>query len=335
MSITKEEIDEVMKEFGSIEEVVIIQEKNSKTPRGFGFVIFDTYNGAAAACKRKHIKFNNYRDRDIEVKPAMSVDEMKSVRGGGGGGGRDSGRWREDRERSSRRYNDRGDRDHRYSDDYRYSDSYNRYLGSESGRGGGDVGSAGGYRDREPLYNYPDYGSSTGYGMDRYGGSGDYRSTYRPPPPDSGSGGGTYGEYTSSSAYGPGPGPGLYESSGSRDYLSAGSRGYGSEPVGEYGSGPGSFGTRPEGYGSDLGGGGYGAGYGGYSSNRGGSGIGPIKSHDRPLLPSRGPLNSDGRDGPYGGMGISPGGGGYGSGTGSARIPPGGGGSHGYHPYKR
>ncbi len=328
LTITEKEVEDMMIEFGSIEEVVIIKEKNSDTPRGFGFVIFKDLESARRAIKKKHIK---YKERDIEVKPAQSVDEMKHTERRRGRsdhrdnydrGDRYDDLYYEDREHSPQRVDHQyGSRSHDYHSMGGSGESYmggreplypsyqsefdNRSYGSMKPLGGIDS-RLGGYTNEHNRYDM-----STGHMGGPASGLGDYSNSRTG---GYGSGPKYYG--TGSEVYGPNPGvygsnPGVYGSgsgvygSGSGEYGSL-LGGYGSaHPSGEYGSNtyggsdPGRYGSRSGGFSGGM-----------------GSGVGPVRSHNVPS--NRG--IAEGRPGPYGGMGIHPS-----SGT-----------THrGYHPYKR
>ena len=318
LTITEKEMNDMMKEFGSIDEVVIIKDKNSKAPRGFGFVIFKDLESAGKAIEKKRIK---YKDRDIEIKPAQSVNEMKHT-----------GRKRDRMHGEDYDYYDRGGRHDDYYDDGKRSshfDSYDSYSSkphnyhSMGGNGGGFMGRDSVYPCYRSEFDNRTYGMKT-FGIDsRLGGYSDEYSRY----------GSSYGSHIG----GPGTGPsecntraGEYGSgdfgSGSGVYASVygSAGGYGSTS-GEYGSLSGGFGSGSGGfgssvYGSDI----YGSDSGRYGPRSGSFGgmsseIGPMRNHGVP--PNR--SITEGRTGPYGGMGIHPLSGNYGAG------------GHGYHPYKR
>ncbi len=55
-SVTKEKFEELFKEFGNIEEAVIITDKFSGRSKGFGFVTFSEDSAADAAIKKMNEK---------------------------------------------------------------------------------------------------------------------------------------------------------------------------------------------------------------------------------------------------------------------------------------
>ena len=306
-----------MGEFGDIEEVVIIKAKNSTAPRGFGFVVYKDLDSANKACAKRHVKFRNYRDRDIEVKPAVSVDEMRRVERVSGQRpllDRDRGRDRYDSRGSGRRDDYYvGGRSSSYRDDrfgqYDYPHEYptaEPYYNDAPGYQSMSSGPLQSYPEREPLYpssyrSTYEGGTSAGYGSNSFG-------LERP----SGVGSGAYVQETG------GYGSGNYSTGGST-YVTGGSGNYSSWES-TSGGGSGGYGSVSGSYGSGMGG------YGGYSGHLG-SGIGPMKSHDRGMMTRD---MGNGRAGPYGGMGVHPStAGGYGGGRNYGR------GSREYHPYRR
>lgn len=77
LDTTEDEIRDIMQEFGAVEDAVIIREKGTKKPRGFGFVVFEDYDSADKLCSQRVIRI---RERDVECKKAQSVDEMNRQR---------------------------------------------------------------------------------------------------------------------------------------------------------------------------------------------------------------------------------------------------------------
>ena len=73
LDTTEEELIEELGRYGEIEETVIIREKESRKPRGFGFVIFKDFDSANKLCTHRHVSI---RGRDVEAKLAVSADEM-------------------------------------------------------------------------------------------------------------------------------------------------------------------------------------------------------------------------------------------------------------------
>ena len=58
LDATKEDIMPVVEEYGDIFEVMIMTEKGTEKPRGFGFAVYKDYSGAEAICRVGRIKIN-------------------------------------------------------------------------------------------------------------------------------------------------------------------------------------------------------------------------------------------------------------------------------------
>ncbi|KAL8621087.1 hypothetical protein ACOMHN_048129 [Nucella lapillus] len=234
---TEDMVREVFSEFGDIAEINLITDKASGKTRGFCFVTFTDHDPVDKCVLIKRHKLNG---RNVEVKKAVSKEEL-----GGSGGGRGGG--------SSAR------------------GGHGDFGGGYGGRGGGGVGGG--------NYNQGGYGGGQGggYGGGQgggYGGGGGYSGG-----PGSGGGygsggGGGYGAGGGGyggGGYGGGQGGGYNNGGGGfgQNYQSSygggalrggpgGGGGFSQRGTGPYGS--------TAGYGSGGGGGGYGGGgYGGGS----------------------------------------------------------------------
>jgi len=143
----REEMDEddlrqYFSQYGTVEQVEVIVDKNTGNKRGFAFVSFEDYDPVDKIVLIKH---HMIKDFCCDVKKAMTKEEMRRVRGGGdfkmGRGARGMPRGGMDR---------RGD----YYDDYRRGNDFYlpRVEGFRGGRGGAPMGtkesgySRGGYR---------------------------------------------------------------------------------------------------------------------------------------------------------------------------------------------
>ncbi|XP_061642887.1 heterogeneous nuclear ribonucleoprotein A0-like [Phyllopteryx taeniolatus] len=154
-----ENLSDYFSQFGAVEKAEIITDKLTGRKRGFGFVFFEDGESASKAALTK---FHTISGSKVEVKKAMSKQEM-SGGGGGGRGGRGRGR------------------------------SMSSYGGGRGGGAGGGYG-AGGYG--ASSYGAGGYGAG-GYGAGGcggYGASGYASGGY--------GGGGGYEEYDSGMAGG-------------------------------------------------------------------------------------------------------------------------------------
>ncbi|XP_069052299.1 heterogeneous nuclear ribonucleoprotein A0-like [Lepisosteus oculatus] len=190
--VEDEHLSSYFSQFGAIEKAEVITDKQTGKKRGFGFVYFEDNDSADKAVVLKYHTINGHK---VEVKKALSKQEMQSAgaRGGRGGrGGRGMGR------------SQNGYGGGRGGGGY---NSYGGYGGSDGGYGGGygggySGGYGGGYGDQMGGYGggngYSDFGSgygqqSSGYGPMK-GGSG-YSGRSSAPYSRGGGGGGGGGGY--------------------------------------------------------------------------------------------------------------------------------------------
>lgn len=91
--MSEDDIRQYFEQFGKIEAVTRLTEKDTGKPRGFGFVEFDDYDPVDKAILKGNHQINGKR---VDVKKAVSKQEMNSMGGGPGGmrggGGGGSGR---------------------------------------------------------------------------------------------------------------------------------------------------------------------------------------------------------------------------------------------------
>lgn len=78
---TQEELESTFSQFGSVESVVLITDRQTGRSKGFGFVSFETESSAQDALALDGKDFNG---RPLRVNVAK---ERTDERGGGGGGG--------------------------------------------------------------------------------------------------------------------------------------------------------------------------------------------------------------------------------------------------------
>ncbi|XP_016339771.1 heterogeneous nuclear ribonucleoprotein A1-like isoform X3 [Sinocyclocheilus anshuiensis] len=207
----EEHLREYFGQFGKIDEVNIMTEKNSDKRRGFAFVTFDDHDSVDRIVIQKYHTVNGH---NCEVRKALSREEMNRVsinqRGGRGGGGGSGG-------------------------------GGGGNFGRGGGYGGGYGGGRGGYGGGDGYNGYggnggyggggPNYGGNRGYGGGGgggggygnqgggYGGSGGGYDNYN----NNGGGGGNFG------------GGGGYNDFG--NYNNQSSSNYGPMKGGNYGGG--------------------------------------------------------------------------------------------------
>ncbi|KAL1453307.1 hypothetical protein WDU94_007456 [Cyamophila willieti] len=103
--ITEEDLKEYFGQFGEVTSVALVTEKETGKKRGFGFVEYDDYDPVDKAClKGSHV----IKGKKIDVKKALSKEEMAKMKtrgfggsqggdpwgsGGGGGYGGNAGPW--------------------------------------------------------------------------------------------------------------------------------------------------------------------------------------------------------------------------------------------------
>merc|ERR1719232_1219162 len=90
--MTEDDIRQYFETFGKITSVTRLTEKDTGKPRGFGFVEFDDYDPVDKCILKGSHQINGKR---VDVKKAVSKQEMNSMGGGGQGGmrgGRGGGR---------------------------------------------------------------------------------------------------------------------------------------------------------------------------------------------------------------------------------------------------
>ena len=102
---SEEDIREVLEQYGAVQDITIMRDKNTNRPRGFGFAIYEDYDVVDKVCIKKFLKI---KDREVEVKKAESQEEIRKREvdktgyyggSGGSGGGRERGGY--DRESSA------------------------------------------------------------------------------------------------------------------------------------------------------------------------------------------------------------------------------------------
>ena len=79
--MSEDDIRQYFEQFGKINTVTRLTEKDTGKPRGFGFVEFDDYDPVDKAILKGNHQINGKR---VDVKKAVSKQEMNSMGGGGG-----------------------------------------------------------------------------------------------------------------------------------------------------------------------------------------------------------------------------------------------------------
>lgn len=235
----EEHLRDYFTQFGKIDEVNIMTEKNSDKRRGFAFITFDDHDAVDRIVIQKYHTVNGH---NCEVRKALSREEMNRVsvnqrggRGGGGGGGDGDGNFGRGGgggygggygggRGGGDGYNGYGGNGGYGGGGSNYSG--NRSYGGSGGGGGGYGNQGGGYGGSGGGYdNYNSGGGGSNFGGGNFGGSGGYSD---------------FGSYNnqSSSNYGPMKG-GNYGGGGGRSSGGPYGGGYGGGSGGGYGGGSG------------------------------------------------------------------------------------------------
>ena len=82
--MTKSELEKIFSEYGAVSDAVIISDRDTGRPKGFGFVEMENSSEADKAIKELDGK--SIQDRNIKVNEARP--KTNRFGGGGGGGGR-------------------------------------------------------------------------------------------------------------------------------------------------------------------------------------------------------------------------------------------------------
>ncbi|XP_016339770.1 heterogeneous nuclear ribonucleoprotein A1-like isoform X2 [Sinocyclocheilus anshuiensis] len=212
----EEHLREYFGQFGKIDEVNIMTEKNSDKRRGFAFVTFDDHDSVDRIVIQKYHTVNGH---NCEVRKALSREEMNRVsinqRGGRGGGGGSGG-------------------------------GGGGNFGRGGGYGGGYGGGRGGYGGGDGYNGYggnggyggggPNYGGNRGYGGGGGGGGG-----YGNQGGGYGGSGGGYDNYNNNGGGGGNFGGGNFGGGGGYNdfgnYNNQSSSNYGPMKGGNYGGG--------------------------------------------------------------------------------------------------
>uniref|UniRef100_A0A8C1KW51 Heterogeneous nuclear ribonucleoprotein A0a n=1 Tax=Cyprinus carpio TaxID=7962 RepID=A0A8C1KW51_CYPCA len=159
--IEEDHLRDCFSQFGAVEKAEVITDKETGKKRGFGFVYFEDNDSADKAVVLKYHVINGHK---VEVKKALTKQEMQAAgsRGGRGGRGRGMGR-------PQNGYGGRGGGYGNYG-----GGGYGSNDGYGGGYGGGYAGGyGGGYGDQMEGYGggngYSDFGSGYGQQSSGYG----------------------------------------------------------------------------------------------------------------------------------------------------------------------
>lgn len=160
--IEEEHLNEYFNQYGQIEKVEVISEKETGKKRGFGFVYFTDHD---AADKAVVIKFHTVKGHKVEVKKALTKQELQAASRNGM-----APRGRPGRGRGNQ--NGYGSRD--YGGNYGYGNGGGYNCGGGGGGGYGGYGGpyGGGYGDQGGYgggNGYNDFGSGYGQHSSSYG----------------------------------------------------------------------------------------------------------------------------------------------------------------------
>ncbi|HTD88544.1 MAG TPA: RNA-binding protein [Candidatus Binatia bacterium] len=84
--VTENDLRDVFSKHGPVTEAVIVMDKVTKSPRGFGFVTMETKEGADAAINA--LNGSDWHGRKMTVNEARAREERPRDGGGRPGGGR-------------------------------------------------------------------------------------------------------------------------------------------------------------------------------------------------------------------------------------------------------
>lgn len=99
-SASEDDVRSLFTEYGSVEDVSLVSDRETGRPRGFGFVEMDS-QGANAAIQA--LDGMEYGGRNLRVNEARPREERPPRSGGYGGGGGGRGGYGRDRDRGGRR----------------------------------------------------------------------------------------------------------------------------------------------------------------------------------------------------------------------------------------
>ncbi|KAA0050741.1 heterogeneous nuclear ribonucleoprotein 1-like [Cucumis melo var. makuwa] len=251
-TLTEEGFKEYFEAYGHVTDVVVMYDQNTRRPRGFGFISFDSEE---AVDRVLHKTFHDLNGKQVEVKRALPKDANPGAGGRSMGGGAGSGG-----------YQGYGSSGGVNSNSYDNRMDSNRYMQSQGSSGGFPPYGSSGYSN--PAYGYGSSNNGMGYGG--YGNYSGSNTGFGAPAAVA------YGNPNVANAgYGSGPQGGPRNSWSGQAPSGYGAMGYGNAapwggaPGGNAGAGSGGPGSAPTGHspgGAAAGYGNQGYGYGGFGN---------------------------------------------------------------------
>lgn len=102
-SATEDDVRSLFTEYGSVEDVSLVSDRETGRPRGFGFVEMDNQGANAAIQALDGMEYGGRNLRVNEARPREERPPRRDGGGYGGGGSRGGGGYGRDRDRGGRR----------------------------------------------------------------------------------------------------------------------------------------------------------------------------------------------------------------------------------------
>lgn len=87
---TQDSLESLFSNYGQVQEVAIINDRETGRPRGFAFVTMDDEGGKKAI---EDLNGNDFEGRALNINEARPREDRGGSGGGGGGRGRGGDRW--------------------------------------------------------------------------------------------------------------------------------------------------------------------------------------------------------------------------------------------------
>ena len=89
---TEQDLRELFAQYGTVTDAVLMMDRDTQRPRGFGFVTMSSSEEGQKAIDALHGQNHGGRDLTVnEARPMESRGPRRDFAGGGGGGGRSGG----------------------------------------------------------------------------------------------------------------------------------------------------------------------------------------------------------------------------------------------------